>query len=129
MARGGRHKMPRLFRDPAPPEGETTDLQISMASLATIAEGINAVVSEQGGTAYEYFRGSELRSRGVRVYGKTGSTEAPENAWFAAYATDRGGAKIAIAVVIVGGEHGGRDAAPPGRAILELCAAAGYLGN
>jgi len=129
LARGGRHKMPRLFRDPAPPESEPTDLPISLASLATAAEGMSAVVNEPGGTAYEYFRGSQLRSRGVRVYGKTGSTEAPENAWFAAYATDRDGAKIAMAVVVVGGQHGGRDAAPLGRAILELCAAAGYLGN
>jgi penicillin-binding protein 2 len=128
LARGGRSKAPRLFLDPAA-ASETTDLAVSMVSLATVAEGMNAVVNEPSGTAYDYFRGSDLRARGVRIYGKTGSTESPEVGWFAGYAADRGGAKIALAVVIVGGEHGGRDAAPPARAIFELCAAAGYVGD
>jgi len=65
----------------------------------------------------------------VKVYGKTGSSEAPENAWFAGYAEDRRGSRIAIAVVIEGGQRGGSDAGPLGRAILELCVEAGYLGN
>lgn len=129
LARGGLWKRPRLFLDPAAPQTPVEDLQISPASLATVAEGMHAVVNETGGTAHEYFRGSNLYARGVTVYGKTGSTENPEDAWFAGYAEDRRGAKIAMAVVVVGGEHGGSDAAPLGRAILELCADAGYIGN
>ena len=82
---------------------------------------MHAVVSEPGGTAYDYFKGSELFARGIRIYGKTGSTENPENAWFAGYAEDRRAARIAIAVVVEGGKHGGSDAAPMGRAIFELC--------
>ncbi|MGE5296091.1 MAG: peptidoglycan D,D-transpeptidase FtsI family protein [Solirubrobacterales bacterium] len=129
LARGGQQKTPRLFLNPAPPAAELEDLHISMTSLATAAEGMHAVVSETGGSAHAYFLGSDLYTRGVTVYGKTGSTEAPEVAWFAGYAEDAKGVKIAIAVVVVGGERGGSDAAPLGRAILELCAAAGYLGN
>jgi penicillin-binding protein 2 len=129
LARGGLHRMPRLFLAPAPPAAETVDLHISMAGLATAAEGMSAVVNEPGGTAHDYFKGSTLYARGVTVYGKTGSTEGPETAWFAGYAEDRRGVKIAISVVLMGGMHGGSDAGPMGRAILELCAEAGYLGN
>lgn len=129
LARGGLHRAPRLFLRPAPPVNETVDLRISPASLAATRTGMDAVVNERGGTAYDAFRGSSLYARGIRVYGKTGSTESPENAWFAGYAQDRRGVKIAVAVVVEGGMHGGSDAGPMARAILELCAAAGYLGN
>ena len=121
--------MPRLFLRPAQPPAETVDLQISPASIAVACDGMSAVVNESGGTAYDYFKGSELFARGIKVYGKTGSTEDPENAWFAGFAEDRRGARIAVAVVVEGGKHGGSDAAPMGRAILELCAAARYLGD
>ena len=129
LARGGRHRMPRLFLRPAPPASEPVDLPISLASLATVREGTSAVVNERGGSAYNPFKGSNLFVRGVKVYGKTGSTERPENAWFAGFAEDARGARIALAVVVEGGMRGSSDAAPLGRAILELCADAGYLGN
>jgi len=129
LARGGRRTRPRLFLRPPQPPAEAVDLPISLTSLATARDGIRAVVNEQGGTAFTVFKGSSLFGRGVKVYGKTGSTEDPDNAWFAGYAEDRYGSKIAIAVVIEGGQHGGSDAGPLGRAILELCAAAGYLGD
>jgi penicillin-binding protein 2 len=129
LARGGQLKVPRLFLNPAPPTAEREDLHISMTSLATAAEGMYAVVNETGGSAHSQFAGSDLSARGVTVYGKTGSTEGPEVAWFAGYAEDLRGVKIAMAVVVVGGERGGSDAAPLGREILELCADAGYLGN
>lgn len=129
LARGGRNMMPQLFLRPAPPASDTVDLPISPTSLATTRDGMSAVINEPSGTAYKVFKGSSLFARGVHVYGKTGSTEKPDNAWFAGYAEDRGGARIAIAVVIEGGMHGGSDAAPMGRQILELCAAAGYLGD
>ncbi|MEN6334805.1 MAG: penicillin-binding transpeptidase domain-containing protein [Phycisphaerales bacterium] len=129
LARGGLSKTPRLFLAPAAPDANAVDLHVSTTSLATIADGMHAVVNESGGTAHDYFKDSDLRTRGVTIYGKTGSTENPEVGWFAGYAADRGGVKIALAVVIFGGEHGGRDAAPPARAIFEMCADAGYVGN
>lgn len=129
LARGGRHQAPRLFLRPPQPPAESVDLQIPLSILAPVYDGTSAVVNESGGTAYKPFRDSTLYARGVKVYGKTGSTEDPENAWFAGWAQDRRGATIAVAVVIEGGLHGGSDAGPLARAILELCAAAGYLGN
>lgn len=129
LARGGRHMMPRLFLRPAQPPVEPVDLQIHLATLASVYDGTSAVVNESGGSAYKPFQGSTLYARGVKIYGKTGSSEAPDNAWFAGYGEDRRGGRIAIAVVIEGGQRGGSDAGPLGRAILELCAAAGYLGE
>jgi len=129
LARGGRHWMPRLFLHPAPPASEPVDLPISSTSLATVRAGTSAVVNERGGSAYNAFTGSDLHARGVSVYGKTGSTEGPEDAWFAGFAEDRRGPRIAVALVVEGGQRGSSDAAPLGRQILELCAAAGYLGN
>ncbi|MBP7053647.1 MAG: hypothetical protein KBE65_21770 [Phycisphaerae bacterium] len=129
LARGGRRQMPRLFLRPPQPPVESVDLQIHPTTLAPIYDGISAVVNESGGSAYKAFQGSTLYARGVKVYGKTGSSEAPENAWFAGYGEDGRGSKIAIAVVIEGGQRGGSDAGPLGRAIFELCVEAGYLGN
>lgn len=129
LARSGQLKSPRLFLNPAPPAAPLEDLHISMTSLATVAEGMYAVVNETGGSAHSHFMRNNLSARGVTVYGKTGSTEGPEVAWFAGYAEDARGVKIAMAVVVVGGERGGSDAAPLGRRILELCVDAGYLGN
>jgi cell division protein FtsI/penicillin-binding protein 2 len=90
---------------------------------------MRAVVEEPGGTAYEAFGPSGLSAQGVRVYGKTGSTEAPENAWFAAFVEDDEGAKLAIAVVIEGGLSGTRHGAPLGREVVQACVEAGYVGK
>jgi len=129
LARGGRHQVPRLFLRPAQLPVESVDLQIPVTTLAPAYDGTSAVVNESGGSAYKAFRGSTLYTCGVKVHGKTGSTEDPENAWFAGYGEDGRGNRIAIAVVIEGGQRGGNDAAPLGRAILELCVDAGYVGS
>ncbi len=129
MARGGRHMNPRLFLRPPQLAAESVDLRIPLTTLASVYDGLNAVVNESGGSAYKPFQGSVLYARGVKVYGKTGSTEAPENAWFAGYGEDGRGSRIAIAVVVEGGMRGSSDAAPLAREILQLCVAAGYLGN
>jgi penicillin-binding protein 2 len=131
LARGGRIQTPRLFLSPeAPaPAPEPTDLPISTATLQVVYDGMNAVVNEHGGSAYEAFANSPLTQHGVTVYGKTGSTEGPENACFAGFAEDRRGTKIALAVVVEGGQRGGSDAGPLAREILQLCIQAGYLGH
>jgi penicillin-binding protein 2 len=129
LARGGRHRMPRLFLSPALPASEPVDLPISAATLAVVRDGIRAVVNERGGSAYTQFKDSDLSARGINICGKTGSTERPEHAWFAGFAEDRRGPRIAIAVVIEEGQRGGNDAGPMARAVFELCADAGYLGN
>jgi cell division protein FtsI/penicillin-binding protein 2 len=87
-----------------------------------------AVVNEPGGTAYNVFASSGLAGQAVSVYGKTGSTEEPDNAWFCGFAADGTGKKIAIAVVVEGGQHGSSDAAPLARDIIQFCIEAGYIG-
>ncbi|MCU0913674.1 MAG: penicillin-binding transpeptidase domain-containing protein [Planctomycetes bacterium] len=130
LARGGRFLPPRLFLSPAPPApAEPVDLPIAPATLDVVRDGMSAVVNEQGGTAYTVFAGNDLGRHGVKLYGKTGSTEGPDNAWFAGFAQDTQGAKIALAVVVEGGQHGGSDAGTLARAIFEYCVEAGYVGS
>ena len=131
LARGGQYRSPRLFKSEI--RDEPVDLGISLANLQVITDGLSAVINELHGTAYDAFHGSANYHpplpRDVKVYGKTGSTERPNHAWFAGFAEDPTGARIAIAVVVEGGEHGSRDAAPIGRDVIQLCAQAGYVGT
>ncbi|GAG09514.1 unnamed protein product, partial [marine sediment metagenome] len=87
------------------------------------------VVNEPGGTAYKEFAHSGFAEQGIEVYGKTGSTEDPDHAWFAGFATDGTGRSIAIALVVEGGQHGSSDAAPLARDIIQFCIEAQYIGN
>jgi len=132
LARGGLSTPPRLFLKPtvlAPEEvREPVDLQISNLTLQTLYDGMDAVVNEPGGTAYKEFRTSDLAQQGVKVLGKTGSTERPYNACFAGFAEDHEGAKVAVAIVVEGGAHGSSDAAPLARGIIDLCVEMGYVG-
>lgn len=131
IARGGVFHFPRLFADdPNAAESEGTNLGISQQTMNTVFDGMSAVVNEQGGTAYKVFESAlgTLAKHDVKVYGKTGSTQ-PAHAWFGGFATDGAGRKIALAVVVEGGQHGASDAAPLGRDIIQFCIEAGYLGR
>ncbi len=142
IARGGFYKRPRLFLESSqePASISTSrieyrvssiDLNISLQTLAVIYDGMSAVVCETGGTAYSIFGPvlTSLAEQDIKVYGKTGSTQAPENAWFAGFATDDTNRSIAIAVVVEGGQHGSSDAAPLARDIIQFCFDAGYVGK
>lgn len=132
LARGGQYIPPRLFLAPKATGNrlqEPVDLGISPDTLRVVYDGMSAVVNESGGTAYNPAYISMLSARGVKAYGKTGSTEDPETAWFAGFAEDSGGAKLAIAIVVEGGLHGSSDAAPLGLDIIQLCAFKGYVGT
>jgi len=132
IARGGLYKAPRLFMDDVNDSSfDTIDLNISPQTLAVIYDGMSAVVSETSGTAYSIFAPvlTSLAEQDIKVYGKTGSTEAPEHAWFAGFATDGANQSIAIAVVVEGGQHGSRDATPLARDIIQFCFDAGYVGK
>jgi len=136
IARGGVFKPPRLFLDDPNnskseirnPKSEI-DLGISPQTLATVYDGMSAVVNEPGGTAYKEFANSGLASQDVKVYGKTGSTEKPDNAWFAGFATDSTNREIAIALIVEGGQHGSSDAAPLAHDIIQFCIDAEYIGK
>jgi penicillin-binding protein 2 len=131
IARDGIYKPPRLVADPCATETDATALEISPATLAVVYDGMYAVVEESGGTANKEFRPTlaYFSARGVKIYGKTGSTQQPEHAWFAGFAKDNNGKSIAIAIVVEGGQHGSEDAAPLARDILKFCIEAGYLGR
>ena len=130
LARHGQSKPPRLFLNlESPPAAEPNDLPISPTTLDVVHDGMYAVVNERGGSAYNAFTGSGLAQHGVKVYGKTGSTERPFDAWFAGFAEDQEGRKIVLAVVVEGGQRGGGDAGPLAREIIRLCVEAGYVGH
>ncbi|MFC1603506.1 penicillin-binding transpeptidase domain-containing protein [Planctomycetota bacterium] len=129
IARGGIYKRPKLIWEPGNSEG--TDLGVSLGTLAVVYDGMNAVVNETGGSAYKQFGPflSTLAAEDVKVYGKTGSTQDPEHAWFGGFAQDSAARKIAIAVVVEGGQRGSSDAAPLARNIIQFCIEAGYVGK
>ena len=131
VARNGIYKSPRLVFDETDWFNEQYQRRLSLSdrSLQTVRDGMAAVVNKPGGSAYRIFHDSELFRRGLKIYGKTGSTERPEHAWFECFAEDQAG-RIIIAVVLVeGGSRGSDDAAPLGHSILTLCNEAGYIGN
>ena len=78
------------------------DLNIKEENLEAILEGMRAVTTETGGTAYSVFRDFE-----IEVGGKTGTAEAGENtnAWFVGFAP-YSDPEIAVVVFIENGEHG-----------------------
>ena len=131
LARGGRFVNPTLFLNASGPEASrpTEHLGISPSVLQAVIGGMDAVVNETNGTANAAFEKIDFSRYGVHVYGKTGSTEAPEVAWFAGFATDRSGDSLAIALVVEGGQSGSTDASPLGRDILQICIKRGYLGT
>lgn len=137
IARDGLFKLPQLFKrdiQDAVYDSSTAsqgiDLDISPGTLAVIKDGMSAVVNEMSGTANTTFAEvlPDLNEKNIKVFGKTGSTQAPENAWFGGFAVD-GKKSIAIAVVVEGGEHGSSDAAPLARDIIQFCIEAGYIGQ
>jgi len=135
IARGGVYKPPRLLLRKGNQRAETSDtkgvsLGISPQTLEVIYDGMYAVVNEVGGTAYKAFTPflASFSQQGVSVYGKTGSTEQPDVAWFAGFVKDGRGRSIAVAVVVEGGQSGPRDAAPLAGDIIQFCIDAGYVG-
>lgn len=133
IARGGVFKKPKLFiienseKDPEKEPDETVGVRPE--TLLLVRDGMRAVIAESGGTAYTHFSQGDLDKRDVTVYGKTGSTERPANAWFSGFAEDSHQRCITIAVVVEGGVSGSRDAAPLGRRMIELCNEMGYVGK
>jgi penicillin-binding protein 2 len=132
IARGGLFKPPRLIAiDPNAQNASQDEVSLGMSTdtLDVVVDGMYAVVNESGGTAYNAFKQNGFDQRGITVYGKTGSTEKPDNAWFAGFAADPRGRAISIAVVVEGGQHGSTDAAPLAKEIIRFCADAGYIGE
>ena len=105
------------------------NLGISNNTIKVVRDGMRAVTSEIGGTAYTAFKNNNFDEKDIKVFGKTGSTEKPYNAWFMSFAEDGSGRAVSIALMVQGGKSGGSDAAPLGREIITMCNEAGYVGK
>lgn len=129
LARGGVYKPPRLvYLDDDPfNQREQKILKISPKTLNVIRDGMHAAVYEQGGTGYTTFSDCPLREQ-LKIYGKTGSTERPDMAWFECFAEDSADRTLIIVVAVPGGLSGSGYAAPLGRQILQYCYDAGHIG-
>ena len=96
------------------------DLEIDEDHLNAVKQGMKGVTSDDGGTAYAYFKDFN-----TEIGGKTGSastnTSGNANAWFVGFAPFDD-PEIAVAVFVRNGQHGGYTA-PAAREIF-----AQYLG-
>ncbi|HWT93193.1 MAG TPA: penicillin-binding transpeptidase domain-containing protein, partial [Solirubrobacteraceae bacterium] len=103
----GRWRAPRLIRGSAA-EDEQTDATgdpLPQDDVATLRQLMRAVVTGGTGTALASVPGEPRGKSGTAEYG--GGDPPPTHAWFVAYRGD-----VAIAVLVEGGQSGGRVAAP-----------------
>ena len=147
VANGGKVMKPQIVKGVEEGDGyiretfepqELGRLPVSAENIALVKDALAGVVMEPGGTA------GSARTNLVTMGGKTGTAQVvnlpaglprglalpPEwrdHAWFVAFApTDI--PKIAIAVLIEHGGHGGSVSAPIAKAMMEQAARAGYFG-
>ena len=125
IASGGRMPPLRLIREKAPAPGTPRPgLHVNPAHMRTLRDAFDAVVNEPGGTGYRHVRTPE-----VRIAGKTGTAEAgrgEDHAWFAGFAP-ADAPRVAFAVIVEHGGHGGEAAGPIARDLVLACKAHGYL--
>jgi penicillin-binding protein 2 len=138
IANGGKVWRPRLVQRLLAPDGSVAreiepelirELPVAPEHLAAVRSGLEAVVEEPGGT------GSRARVPGVRVAGKTGTSQVVrlehtehlaehaipirqrDHAWFGAFAP-ADAPEIAVAVFVEHGAHGSTAAAPIAQRVL-----------
>ena len=99
------------------------EISVAPETLAVVRQALVGVVNESKGTAYK------SRAKDIEVAGKTGTAqvhgrktelggyEGGDHAWFVGFAP-AGRAKIAVAVLVEHGGHGGDVAAPVAMEII-----------
>jgi penicillin-binding protein 2 len=125
VATSGRMPPLRIIRD-VPSKGEPRDLRLNPQLMALLRDAFAAVVNEPGGTGYTYANLPD-----IAIAGKTGTAQAgrgEDHAWFDGFAP-ADDPRIAFAVIVEHGGHGGTVAAPIARDIVKACQAHGYLGE
>jgi penicillin-binding protein 2 len=126
IANGGKLWLPQIVDHVEAPDGEIVEefsprvrreLAVSQESLAFVRDALVGVVNEPKGTAFK------VRSKEVQIAGKTGTAqvrgrrdaaggyESQTHAWFVGFAP-AARPKIALAVLVEHGGHGGEVAAP-----------------
>jgi penicillin-binding protein 2 len=132
IANGGKLWLPQIVERVESPDGQTLEefaprvrreISVAPESLAIVRQALVGVVNESKGTAYK------SRAKDIEVAGKTGTAqvhgrktelggyEAGDHAWFVGFAP-AGRPKIAIAVLVEHGGHGGDVAAPVAMEII-----------
>lgn len=147
LARGGRVVRPGLILDRADRGVTSVDLGLDRTSVTRALEGLRQSIEETYGTGHHLTledgtRESVIAVEGARVWGKTGTAQAPplrieqggstttirtDHAWFVGLAGDRT-PRYAIAVVVEFGGSGGKTAGPIAAEIVRALMAEGYLG-
>jgi penicillin-binding protein 2 len=121
VASDGRMPALRLVRELAPEARPPVGLNPRF--MALLRDAFAAVVNEQGGTGYS------SRLPDVRFAGKTGTAQSGRgepHAWFAGFAPAED-PRIAFAVIIEHGGHGGQTAGPIARDLVKACLDHGYI--
>jgi penicillin-binding protein 2 len=126
VATYGRMPALSLVRDPAHPP-VPRDLGLNPVHMDKVRKGFWAVVNEPGGTGYK-----TVRLPDIQIAGKTGTAQVgggqPPHAWFAGYAPANH-PRVAVAVIVEHGGHGGTTAGPLAREIIRACQKHGYLSD
>ena len=127
VATSGRMPPLRLIRELAPPpDAGRPGLNLDPQLMGALRDALSAVVNEPGGTGY-----GKADLPDIRIAGKTGTAQAgtgKDHAWFVGFAPDDD-PRIAFAVIVEHGGHGGEAAGPVAREVVKACMAHGYLGN
>ena len=139
IANGGKLWLPQIVERIESPDQKVLEefaprvrreLSVSPENLALVRQGLVGVVNEPKGTAFRA-RAKEGMKDGVEVAGKTGTAQVRrqshhgelssydqnDHAWFVGFAP-AGNPKIAFAVLIEHGGHGGEVAAPAAMEIV-----------
>jgi len=125
VATDGRMPPLRLIQELGP-SAPPRHLALNPRHMAVLRDAFTAVVNEPGGTAYSTAYLPELRFAGKTGTAQSGGGE--PHAWFAGFAP-ADAPRIAFAVIVEHGGHGGTIAGPIAREIVRACLSHGYLGD
>ena len=127
VATSGQMPLLRLIRERANPAGSARpDLSLNPQHMSVLRDGFSAVVNEQGGTGY-----NTVYIPDIHIAGKTGTAQSgggEPHAWFAGFVPAEN-PRVAFAVIVEHGGHGGTAAGPIAREIVKACQAHGYLAD